>query len=209
MNESISKVPKPIPALHLYPYTYAVDDIARDMEMSEAAQRELLLEMARAVLAGKLRVRNPETGAPVQVTPSMVNPSPYVMVTDVNEWLEKEGRIYSWTPLKIVLNEIYDLTNAGGGSRGITVSEVAAAFQDIKWDYTKWTKNLSTPAKWILPCRVAKGKKGKKNSALWNPAQIAIALLDHRIQIKKLDAVFISLNDWANEWREYSARFRN
>lgn len=162
MNESISKVPKPIPALHLYPYTYAVDDIARDMEMSEAAQRELLLEMARAILAGKLRVRKPETGAPVHVTSSMVNPSPYVMVTDVNEWLEKEGRIYSWTPLKIVLNEIHDLTNAGGGSRGITVSEVAAAFQDIKWDYVKWKKNLSTPAKWILPCRVAKGKRGRR-----------------------------------------------
>ena len=119
MNESISKVPKPIPALHLYPYTYAVDDIARDMEMSEAAQRELLLEMARAVLAGKLRVRNPETGAPVQVTPSMENPSPYVMVTDVNEWLEKEGRFYRWIPLEIALTEICDLTNNAAGSGDI------------------------------------------------------------------------------------------
>jgi hypothetical protein len=119
MNESISKVPKPIPALHLYPYTYAADDIARDMEMSEAAQRELLLEMARAILAGKLRVRNPETGAPVHVTSSMVNPYPYVMVTDVNEWLEKEGRFYKWIPLEIALTEICDLTNNAAGSSDI------------------------------------------------------------------------------------------
>jgi hypothetical protein len=209
MNESISKLPKPIPALHLYPYTYAVDDIARDMKMSEVAQRDLLLEMARAVLAGKLRVRNPETGAPVYVTSRMVNPSPYVMVTDVNEWLEKEGRTYSWIPLEITSTEICDLTNAAGGSRGITVSDVAAAFQNIKWDYVKWKKNLSNPAEWILPCRVAKGRRGGKNSSLWNPAQIAIALLDHDIKISKLDAVFINLNDWANEWKESSDRFRN
>lgn len=85
-------------------------------------------------------------------------------------------------------------------ARGIDKRKVMYAFQDIKWDYDHWGKNLSTPPDWLKTCRVARGDKN--TSALWNPADIGLALLDKKIKLKKLDAVFVSLNDWADEWRE-------
>ena len=57
---------------------------------------------------------------------------------------------------------------------------------------------------------VMKGKQGDKStSALWNPILIAAALFDRKIPIKKLDAVFVGLPEWCDEWQEISASFRN
>lgn len=92
--------------------------------------------------------------------------------------------------------------------RGITKKDVMAAFQNLKWDYDHWGKNLASPPEWLIECRVAKGSRSKKASALWNPVLIAIALLDKKIPIIKLDTVFVNLKDWADEWRESSEVFR-
>ena len=75
------------------------------------------------------------------------------------------------------------------------------------FDREHWSKNLATPPKWLIDCRVALGNKSI--SALWNPVLIAAALRDKGIQLKKLDAVFVSLRDWSDEWREVSAIFRD
>jgi hypothetical protein len=54
-----------------------------------------------------------------------------------------------------------------------------------------------------------KGKRGNtKQSTLWNPVHLAVALLDKGVPIRKLDAVFVGLGDWANEWRITSEHFR-
>jgi len=92
-------------------------------------------------------------------------------------------------------------------SKGITKQLVANAFEGIPFDHDHWIKNLATPPKWLLECRVAKGSK--KASATWNPVLIAAALFDKEIPIKKLDAVFVDLNSWADEWQEASASFRD
>jgi hypothetical protein len=57
----------------------------------------------------------------------------------------------------------------------------------------------------LKECRVARGNKS--TSATWNPVLIATALFDKNIAIKKLNAVFVSLPEWADEWREVSATF--
>jgi len=91
---------------------------------------------------------------------------------------------------------------------GITKSAVINAFEGMLFDCDKWGKHLASPPNWLKDCRVTPGKKGSKVSATWNPVHIAVALFDKQIPIKKLDAVFVSLNDWADEWREASASFR-
>jgi len=87
-----------------------------------------------------------------------------------------------------------------GAARGIDKRKVMAAFQGIKWDYDHWGRNLSSPSKILEVCRVARGNK--KASAIWDPVAIGLYLLDEKIPLKELDAVFVSLNDWADEWKE-------
>ena len=84
--------------------------------------------------------------------------------------------------------------------KGVDKRKIMAAFQGIKWDYDHWKTNLASPSHALKGCRVLRGNK--KASALWNPADIALYLLDEKIPLKKLDAVFVDLNDWADEWRE-------
>ena len=76
----------------------------------------------------------------------------------------------------------------------------------MHYNRDKWGKYLGDPPKWLEECRLARGSK--KASATWSPVLIAIALLDKNIQIAKLDAVFVGLKDWADEWKEKSEVFR-
>ena len=94
----MTSLPKSIPHLGLYLYTNAVDDIAGAHGLDETAKSALMLEMAAAIRARKLQVRDPVTGAPFHVTPSMDDPSSYVTLQDVNTWLEADGRNYKWIP---------------------------------------------------------------------------------------------------------------
>lgn len=93
--------------------------------------------------------------------------------------------------------------------RGITKSAVINAFQELYFDRDKWNKYLGDPPDWLKECRVMPGVQGNKTSATWNPVLIAAALFDKGISIRKFDAVFVSLKDWADEWREVSASFRD
>ena len=84
--------------------------------------------------------------------------------------------------------------------RGIEKRQVMTLFNGIKWDYEHWGKNLATPSKKLVDCRLAKGSK--RESARWSPVEIGLYLLDEGISLKKLDAVFVRLPDWVDEWRE-------
>ena len=83
---------------------------------------------------------------------------------------------------------------------GIDKRKVAAVFQDIKWNYDHWLKNLASPSNKLKVCRLAKGSKTE--SALWNPVSIGLYLLDEGILIKSLDSIFRALEDWTDEWEE-------
>lgn len=101
------------------------------------------------------------------------------------------------------------LPDTSVAKKGITKQQVMIAFEGIHFDHDHWGRNLATPPDWLVECRVAKGNK--KTSATWNPVLIAIALTDPKrgmILLKKLDAIFIGLKDWEDEWKEASALFR-
>lgn len=93
--------------------------------------------------------------------------------------------------------------------RGITKQQAINAFEGLHFDRDKWSKRLADPPDWLKECRVTPGVQGRRTSATWNPVLIAAALIDKEIGIKKLDAVFVRLKDWADEWREASASFRD
>ncbi len=83
--------------------------------------------------------------------------------------------------------------------KGITKQRVIEAFEGLHFNAAQWSKALADVPKWLESSRVMKGNK--TNSALWNPALIAAALYDKKISIKKLDAVFVGLSDWIDEWQ--------
>ena len=92
--------------------------------------------------------------------------------------------------------------------KGLTKQQVIVAFEGLHFvTDEQWSRALANTPKWLEPCRVMKGNE--KTSALWNPALIAVALLDKHVPIKKLDVVFIGLKDWTDEWQEVSEIFRD
>ena len=126
---------------------------------------------------------------------------------DLNAWLiEHEPRLrYKFPdPANIVAKNLENV-------RGLTKQQVIAAFEGLHFvTDAQWSKALADIPKWLEPCRVMKGKRGSKNdSALWDPIQIAAALLDKGISINKLDSVFKRLSDWADEWYEKTVVLRH
>ena len=95
---------------------------------------------------------------------------------------------------------------AGESPRGVPKQQVMDAFDGLLFTRARWSKNLASPPNWLLDCRVQPGNK--KTPAVWNPALIAVCLHDKGIALRKLDAVFVGLRDWAEEWGEVSAIFR-
>jgi len=120
-----------------------------------------------------------------------------------------------WLKVKIPLVKYRfpnpDVSPAAGKvkvERSITKQRAINAFDGLHLDRNGWNNALSDVPKWIEPCRVSRGRKGDKStSATWNPVLIAVALFDKNIPIKNLDAVFVRLPDWAEEWRETSESF--
>jgi len=97
--------------------------------------------------------------------------------------------------------------------RGITKQQVINAFEGLHFNRDQWGKALGKNIpNWLKQCQAVPGKRGdSKNSATWNPVLIAVALTEKPANIpsKKLDPVFVGLKDWANEWTEASALFRD
>ncbi len=99
-----------------------------------------------------------------------------------------------------------------GTSRGLEKKEIANAFAGLHFDsYEKWEKNLATPPDWLKRCCVTPGRRGHHTSALWNPVDIGLALLDKKISLRELNSVFnktTALVEWKAEWREKTANER-
>ncbi len=118
------------------------------------------------------------------------------------EWLQLAIENGLWAN-----DQIEPTTKMKADELGLTKGAVIRAFEGLHFDRDKWSKYLGDPPKWLAECRVAKGNKS--TSATWNPVLIAAALIDKGITAKQLDRVFVLLKNWADEWSEVSASFRD
>lgn len=87
-------------------------------------------------------------------------------------------------------------------TRGEPKKVIQRAFADLHFDYSQWGRYLGDVPKWLKPCRVSRGSKGKRVSHSWNPVLIGIALMDKGVTKKQLNLVFMDLKDWKDEWQE-------
>jgi hypothetical protein len=193
----MTQIPKPIPKLGLYPYSHAVEDIAKQMGFSDGPKTSLLLEMASAIRKGELQVRSSETGAPSVVTPNTNNPSPYVTINDVNNWLKVRGFTYTWAPQNILispqpgplLEQAHDKHDGSSPSNTEPEDGNVSAAQSQQAGLTRkvvlafdWPGNvnlarlISDIPQWLESARTMRGRRGRRGSALWNPALLAICL---------------------------------
>jgi hypothetical protein len=79
--------------------------------------------------------------------------------------------------------------------RGITKQRIISAFEGLYFHTSaQWNRALTNVPDWLEPSIVMRGKPGNnKQSTLWNPVGIAIALSENGISINKLDSVFVGL----------------
>ena len=182
-----------IPSLDIYMYTVVAAEISAQNNIDE---RRILDAMTAAIWEGKLKVRDQHTGAFFAITPGMNSPSPYVNPADVNTWLNNEGYPFTWTPqTKAAVNK------TKSSPKPLVKSLIASAFDGIYFSEEQWNKYLASPPKWLLRCRVARGSRGGRVSATWDPCAIAAELNSRGISAKKLDVAFLRLPEWSLEWQ--------
>jgi hypothetical protein len=186
---------------------YTLEEAADAIQAATLAQSsETLPKLIKAARTGVLKVFPPGSNVPI----------------DYGEGYSKTVRTFYeeafWNDLNIWLNNVLPLitwefpapnTDVAAklkADRSITKQQVITAFEGLHFKNREgWKNALEDVPKWIEPCRIMPGRRGdNSNPATWNPVLIAVALLEKGIPIKKLDAVFVRLNDWVDEWRESS-----
>lgn len=130
------------------------------------------------------------------------------------EWAQAQSpRLNVYTGFLLAVAGLPQATNKSGDAaakgkaveRGISKQRVAIAFDGLKFTHARWLKNLAAPPKWLKADGIRVSVGSKSSSSLWNPALIATALLDKKIPIAKLNAVFnLTLKDWAADWKNAS-----
>lgn len=162
-------------------------------------------EVRNAVHRGWLEPRSPLTLLPVPQAIGEQLLNAFVTVENLKEYA---ARFQIGVQEAVPLEQADPAAGKVEAVKGITKQQVINAFEGIHFDRDHWGKNLATPPNWLEYCRVARGNK--KTSATWNPVLIAIALTDPKrgISVKRLDAVFVDLKDWAVAWREASDYLR-
>lgn len=91
---------------------------------------------------------------------------------------------------------------------GVDRNRIIAAFPPpIGTTPENWSKTLSSPPKWLSGARKCNGKPSV--SALWNPAQFAMAYAEKGYMTKPNITVIINREfaDWLPEWEKYTASF--
>ncbi len=92
-----------------------------------------------------------------------------------------------------------------------TTSDIAAAFDGLKWGYERWMKNLGSPSKWLRACISIPGKRGAHETR-WNPVQIGAELI--RMGYAKPNQVrarfqkeHSPIKAWLEDWKAYEATY--
>ena len=218
----MATIKKPIPELGLYLYTQAANDIAESVggsaivaekatadtgeeHMQSPLAARLTQDMAQAIRSGQLRSRNSLTGAPEP--PAMDDPSPYVTVDDVNEWLGTARYPHQWHPDPLAPSPI------GGKSlnavaNGLTKSEILAhdwPLQQRRFNQDSLERALGDIPDWLEHALVVRGKRGVASST-WNPSLLAECLHDRGYANQQALTRFLAANfpDWCEEWRKFT-----
>jgi len=92
----------------------------------------------------------------------------------------------------------------------LNTKTVALLFADIKWSEDRWSRNLADCPEWLLDARTQAGQRGK-SPALWNPVEVAIALMGREgLDVECLRHAFRSgaklsaaIAAWVPEWQRY------
>lgn len=205
---------------------YLLDEAARFIaDNAPINGNYILMELKKSATTGELPVYKPDSITPYEPKPKVdlvyvhgsSNPIEYYIPTwhvevrwsDLNKWLQIMEPIVS---INYRFPNPQNLTSLKSHEsvRGISKQKIMFAFDGIYFDSARWGKYLASQPKWLKECCVAKGKRGdNKISGLWNPVQIAIALIDKGVAIKKLDNIFaVHLKDWDSEWSEQSEYVR-
>ena len=149
-----------------------------------------------------------ETGDPIKLSNTQgVGFNAFFTVDDARAYLKTCG-----FELREVneSDEVYEKVDA---VRGITKQCVIDAFEGLHFDRGQWSKYLPCPPDWLENCRAGKGRIGDNNNpSTWYPVKIAAALTEvkplgrhRRITATQLDAVFVSLPEWIDEWKKWKA----
>jgi hypothetical protein len=166
------------------------------------AEKEHGLAIYNAIRFGYLEALSPVSRLPADENVS----GAVVAVEKLEHYIQQFGIGLRWDAGESELSKVYETEKT---IRGISKQKVINAFEGMHFDRDKWGKYLGSPPKWLEMCRIARGSKGRKVSATWNPVLIAAALYDKGIKIRKLDAVFVGLSEWRDEWDEASSTFRD
>lgn len=86
-------------------------------------------------------------------------------------------------------------------SKGCTKQEILAA----EWP-PELEGALGDIPEWLLSARVSPGRPGRNGSAIWNPAQIAVCLVNERRMTKNAAAQLINrcFQDFVDDWNDKS-----
>ena len=173
---------------------------------------EMTTTLMAAATAGKLPVYEPGKNARYQYGDRLASRArdfyEEAYWHDLNDWLNaNETKIFE--RFQFPDPEAAAPAATPQAAKVITKQEVIKTFAGLHFDRDAWSKALSDAPLWLEPCRVNRGVRGKKAvSATWNPVLIAVALIDKGVPMNKLDAVFVVLRDWADEWSEKTDSIR-
>lgn len=157
----MTSLPKPIPHLGLYPYTFASEDIAKANGLEESSKSALWLEMAGAIAAGKLQTRVEATGGPADT------PTSFVRVQDVNTWLSANEYPYTWIAdgsCAIQKNNVFQKMDK------LTPEEISITFVGVKSDSGMGNNMLEISARGVkervplTALNLVDGRKGALDS---------------------------------------------
>lgn len=141
----------------------------------------------------------------ILLEPQAQEPAPIPFEASRSESLIPEKSLLDFLKKNRKAEQLKRQTAAPNSVRGINKQEAAIAFQGIYWDLRRWRKYLGDPPDWLKECQKQKGVKGNnKISAIWDPVEIAFALLCKGISEEELNQAFkkTALKDWAGEWKE-------
>lgn len=124
---------------------------------------------------------------------------------DLNKWLDDNEKRITWRFEK-PSNIRQPIHKA---AKGLSKNSIIVIFDGLYWKSDQWKRNLGDVPKWLECALVLKGSRPKRVSHTWNPVLIGIALIESQnIDLRKLDKVFKSLDDWNEEWQEKTEFYR-
>ena len=92
----------------------------------------------------------------------------------------------------------------------LNTSEIAYAFDNLRWSEERWKKNLGNKPKWLQACIALPGQRGVRE-VRWNPVLIGGALVRMgHARPNSVRAKFqtkLTLKPWLEAWKTYEADY--